>query len=50
MFKAIFFIILLVINYFALCQEVEWCQTVFAIELIFGFGLPILVGILKSLE
>ena len=50
MFKAILFIILLVINYFALFEEVEWCQTVFAIELIFGFGVTVLVGIWKSLD
>ena len=50
MFKAILFIALLTINYFALFEEVEWCQTVFAIELIFGFGVPVLVVIWKSLE
>ena len=50
MIKAIFFIALLTINYFALFKEVEWCQTVFAIELIFGFGVTVLVGIWKSLD
>jgi hypothetical protein len=50
MIKAILFIALLTINYFALAKEVEWCQTVFAIELIIGFGVPALVGICKLVD
>ena len=50
MFKAILFIALLMINYFALFEEVEWCQYVFLFELLLGFGVPALVGIWKSLD
>ena len=50
MFKAIFFIALLTINYFAVFKEVEWCQYVFVFELIFGFGTSVLVCLWKSLD
>jgi hypothetical protein len=50
MIKAILFIALLVINYFALFEEVEWCQYVFVFELLFGFGVPALVGICKLVD
>ena len=50
MIKAILFIIILTINYFALFKEVEWCQYVFLCELLVIFATPVFVAIIKFLE